>query len=76
MSWTPPASDGGSPITGYIVTRFIGVSPAGTTPFNSTATTQVITGLTSGTTYRFKVQAVTAVGNGPMSTISNPVTPT
>ena len=49
--------------------------PLPSTTFNTTATTQTITGLTNGTTYRLKVAAVNAVGTGPMSTISNPVTP-
>jgi len=75
LSWTAPASDGGSPITGYVVTPFVGFAAKPSTTFNSTATTQTVTGLTNGTTYRFKVQAINAVGTGAMSTASNAVTP-
>ncbi len=75
VSWIAPVSDGGSPITGYVVTRYVGVSPMGTTPFNDTLTTHTITGLTNGTTYRFKVQAVNAIGTSAFSGTSNPVIP-
>ena len=40
-----------------------------------TPTTRVVTGLTNGTTYRFRVQAVNAVGTGGLSNITNAVTP-
>jgi hypothetical protein len=75
MSWTAPASDGGSPIIGYVVTAYIGYGPAKTRIFNSTATTQTITGLTNGTTYRFRVRAYSAIGVSGFSKVSNAVTP-
>jgi hypothetical protein len=76
VSWSAPASDGGSPVTGYVVTPYIGYFPLAPVTFASNATTQVATGLTNGTTYRFRVQAINAVGTGAHSTVSNPVTPT
>lgn len=76
VSWTAPSSNGGSPITAYVVTPYVGFYPLPPTTFNSTATTQVVTGLTNGTTYRFRVRAINAVGTGAYSTASNPVTPT
>lgn len=76
MSWTAPAADGGSPIVGYVVTPYVGYLPLAPVTFASTATTQVATGLTNGTTYRFRVQAINSVGIGAHSTVSNPVTPT
>jgi hypothetical protein len=76
VSWTAPASDGCSPITGYVVTPYVGYFPLPPTTFNSTATTQTITGLTNGTTYRFRVQAINAVGASGYSKVTNPVTPT
>jgi ankyrin repeat protein len=75
VSWTAPASNGGSPVTGYVVTPYIGYFPLPSQAFASTATTQVVTGLTNATTYRFRVQAVNAIGTGGYSTASNAVTP-
>ncbi|MFZ6002780.1 MAG: FG-GAP-like repeat-containing protein [Actinomycetota bacterium] len=75
VSWTPPASNGGSPITGYVVTPFVGYYPLPSVAFASTATAQTLAGLTNGTTYRFKVAALNAVGTGPKSKVTNPVTP-
>lgn len=70
VSFTAPASNGGSAITGYTVTS---------TPGNITATGAtspiVVTGLTNGTSYTFTVHATNAVGNGPESVASNAVTP-
>ena len=60
MSWTAPANEGGSPITGYVVTAYVGLTRRKTPDhFNSTATTQTVTGLTNGTPYRFRVRAIT-----------------
>jgi hypothetical protein len=75
VSWTAPSSDGGSPITGYEVTSYVGYNPLSTQLFSSTATTQLVTGLTNGWKYRFRVRAINAAGNGPYSTVTNPVTP-
>jgi hypothetical protein len=75
VSWSQPAFAGGSPITGYVVTPYIGYFPLTPTTFNSTATTQVMTGLTDGETYRFRVQAINSFGSGPYSKVTNAVTP-
>ena len=75
VSWTAPASDGGSPISGYVVTAYVGYGPVKTLIFNSTLTTQTITGLTNGTQYRFRVRAYNAVGISGYSKVTNPVTP-
>jgi fibronectin type 3 domain-containing protein len=70
LSWAAPASDGGSPVTGYII--YQGTSPGGETgtPVKGspvTATSHTVTGLTNGTTYYFKVVAVNAAGLSPLS---------
>jgi hypothetical protein len=76
VSWTAPALDGGSPITGYIVTPYVSTWTGLPRVFNSTATTQTVTGLTNGWPYRFRVQAINALGTGSYSAESNRVTPT
>jgi hypothetical protein len=75
LSWSAPASNGGSPITGYTVTPYLGATAQTPVVFNSTATTQTITGLTNGTAYTFKVAAVTAAGTGASSAASSAITP-
>ncbi|HTK16866.1 MAG TPA: fibronectin type III domain-containing protein [Acidimicrobiia bacterium] len=74
VSWTAPASNGGFAITAYVVTPYVGSTAQPKRVFNSTATTQVITGLTNGTTYTFKVAARTANGTGLRSVATTPVT--
>ena len=75
VSWAAPGSDGGSPITGYDITPYIGTVAQPVRRFGATATQQVVTGLTKGTTYTFKVAAVNAVGTGAQSSASNAVAP-
>ncbi len=73
VSWTPPA--GTATVTAYVVTAYIGYFPARTVSFSSTATAQTVTGLTNGTSYRFRVQAANTVGTSGYSRVSNEVTP-
>jgi hypothetical protein len=77
VSWTAP-SDGGSPLTGYTVTPYIGTSAQTpkTVSGSPPATSTTVTGLASGTAYTFRVSATNAVGSGPDSAPSASVTPT
>ncbi|WP_270886144.1 DUF4082 domain-containing protein [Pedococcus sp. 5OH_020] len=77
VSWTTP-SDGGSPITSFKVTPYIGTTAQTptTVPGNPPDTTVTINGLSNGTAYTFTVSATNAVGTSPVSASSNPVTPT
>jgi hypothetical protein len=71
VTFTPPASNGGSAITGYTVT-----SSPGNITGTGTASPITVTGLTNGTAYTFTVTATNANGTGPASAASNSVTPT
>jgi uncharacterized repeat protein (TIGR01451 family) len=76
VAWSKPASDGGSPITSYSITAYVGGAPAGIGLFVAApATSGTVTGLTNGTTYTFTVHATNAVGNSPESLPSNAVIP-
>jgi alpha-tubulin suppressor-like RCC1 family protein len=72
VSWTAPASNGGSTITGYTVTS----SPDGKTCAWTTGPLScTVTGLTNGTPYTFTVTATNSTGTGAPSAVSNSVTP-
>jgi hypothetical protein len=76
LTWSTPTSDGGFPVTGYVVTPYDGATARTPQTFTSPATTQTLGGLTNETAYTFKVAAVNAVGTGPQSAASATVTPT
>jgi archaellum component FlaF (FlaF/FlaG flagellin family) len=68
LSWTPPPSNGGSPITGYRVSRN-GTDTGNTGPWSAvvpaTARSQTFKYLLPWDTYTLQVQAITAIGTGP-----------
>ena len=77
LSWTEPADDGGSAITGYRIE----VSPNGNSNWtdrvantNSTSTTYAHTGLDAGTTRYYRVSAINSVGTGAASSTANATT--
>jgi hypothetical protein len=76
VSFTAPASDGGSAITGYTVTATDALTPAnGGQTATGTSSPITITGLTNGDNYTFTAHATNAAGNGAESAPSNAVTP-
>jgi len=70
LGWSAPATDGGSPVTGYDVLVFAGGSsdPQETLGFGPDTTSCVVGSLTNGVSYSFEVDAVTAVGTSQPST--------
>ncbi len=67
LSWNVPP-DNGSPITGYQIVRSkVGSTTFTTIPKADTSTNTIITGLSNGEVYSFKVSAKNALGFGPES---------
>ena len=71
VSWTEPASDGGSAITGYKLQWKEAAdswdTPADVSEAAVTVTSHTITGLTGGVEYTVRVSAVNSVGDGAPS---------
>ena len=77
VSWLSPVSNGGSPITDYVV-QFLSDAGQFWTTFadgTSTSVEAVVTGLTNGVSHRFRVAAVNEVGTGEYTAESAAVTP-
>ncbi len=77
LSWSAPAPGGMSPVTGYDI--YVGTTQAfrgGTPAYKLTGpgTRFVVTNLGDGTTYYFKVAAVSARGAGPVSAVVSATT--
>ena len=70
VPFTPPASDGGSPITSYRVTSY----PHGRTGTSSTSPISIF-GLTTGSPETFTVVAISNFGTSDSSTASTSITP-
>jgi len=67
LSWSAP-SDNGNKITGYHIQQFKkGESIFVTIPKSDTVPSGIISGLTNGITYDFKVIPINSIGAGPVS---------
>ncbi|MGQ0507839.1 MAG: beta strand repeat-containing protein [Myxococcaceae bacterium] len=75
VRWTAPANNGGAAITGYAVTPYAGGNALAVSTADASAAELVISGLTNGTEYSFKIAAQNSVGTGPASAATNAVTP-
>jgi hypothetical protein len=74
VRWTEPNSDGGSAITGYVITPYVGATAQTPVQVSGSTTSTVVTGLANGTAYTFRVTATNAVGS-TQSAASGAVTP-
>ena len=70
VTFSAPASNGGSAVIKYAVTA----SPGGITA-TGIGRSIIVSGLTNGTAYTFTVTATNKIGTGPASSPSNSVTP-
>ena len=73
LSWTAPASNGGSAITDYVIEYSSDAGSTWTTfsDGTSTLTTATVTGLTNGIAYQFRVSASNVVGTGSATSASS-----
>ena len=70
LSWAAPAADGGAALSGYQYQLRAGAGAYGqwtTIPGGGPSRSYIVTGLTNGTRYFFRVRAVNSDGAGPPS---------
>ncbi len=72
VSWDAPASDGGSPLTGYLVAADPPDVPE--VAVGAAGQSATVPGLLPGIAYTFTVRAVNAIGTGGTSEASPPIT--
>jgi hypothetical protein len=77
VAYSAPSSDGGAAIEEYAVLQStgLGFKLSTTIPATCTGSPCIVIGLKNGTAYRFKIDAVNAVGQSPVSATSAAVTP-
>ena len=75
LVWSAPSSDGGLPITDYLVQYSSNSGSTWLTFADGTSATAAttVTGLTNGTSYVFKVASVNSAGTSAYSSVSNSV---
>ena len=75
VTWTAPADNGTTAVTGYRVTTYAGGTVVKTDTVAGSSTTATISELTNGTAYTFTVAAINAAGGSAESLASAAVTP-
>lgn len=73
VSWVPPSSDGGAPVTSYVLTTFAAGAETGQVVVDGTSVT--VDQLVDGVAYTFEVAAINSAGTGLTSARSAPVVP-
>jgi titin len=71
LSWSPPTSTGGSPVTGYHVYLGHSSSFAGARQFTTSGPSFRLTDAENGSLYYIKVTALNAVGEGPATPVTS-----
>jgi titin len=77
LAWSPPANNGGSAITDYLI-QYSTDSGSSWSTFSHTASFAAyatVTGLTNGTPYEFRLAAINVAGTGAWSSVSSSVIP-
>ena len=74
LTWTPPSSNGGSPITSYSITNNYSEGTVTLSAISNTSMFATVSGLTNKS-YDFSLVAITAVGNSQTPAIYNGVIP-
>jgi titin len=75
VRWAKPASDGGTPITGYVVQVFTGGSLVKAVNAGAGKRSATVGGLKKGKAYTFRVVAKNAAGTGAVSAASKATRP-
>jgi large repetitive protein len=73
LSWSPPTSTGGSPVTGYHVYLGYSSSFVGAREFTTSGTSFRLTDAENGSQYYIKVTALNAAGEGPPTPVTSVV---
>ena len=74
LDWSAPSSDGGASISGYEIERKIGAGSWSTLITTGTETSHSDSGLSSGTTYTYRVSAINSVGTSASSSEASDTT--
>ncbi len=78
LSWDAPVNTGGLPILNYTIQQSSNNGASWSLSNNGSAVASnsvLITGLTNGTSYKFRVSATNLIGSSPYSSASSSVTP-